>query len=264
MTKSVLKLSLIALVFLQLLSSCKKYQYVSVVGDSYRADINENIIETDSVLISYRYNGKGCPLKVNVVNRLNQPLYVDWSKSSVIINGQRFSLWMDASSIKTNTESVEYQWSKDISTTSSSTNGVIVKNERVSFIPPHSGVVYQTPFALFKIWIELPDTTTFKRVPIATEVESMNAKLYSFTRDNSPLVFRSFLTISTNEQFTNPRFFDNTFWITNIIETQASPDNLLNTFPNQFYNSKATGFGAFMGGVALAGGIVVILLTAGQ
>lgn len=263
MTKSVLKLSIIALVFLQLLSSCKKFQYVTVVGDSYRAEINENIIETDSVLIRYDFRGRGCPVTINVVNKLNQPLYVDWSKSSVIINGQRFSYWSDAATIKSNTESIEYQWTKNISTTNSTTNGVIVKNERVSFIPPHSGVIY-TPVHLRKQWIELPDTSTAKKVQIATQVESMNGKLYSFTQDASPLEFRSFLTTSTNEQFTSPRFFDNTFWINNIIETQASPDNLLNTFPNQFYNSKSTGFGAFMGGVVLAGGIVVILLTAGQ
>jgi len=245
--------------FLLSLSSCKKFQYLTVVGDFYKDQTNENLIETDTLLISYNFNGDGCPVAITVFNKSNQPLYIDWSKSSVIINGQRFSYWTDASTIRTNTESTEIRWTKNFSSTSSTTNGVIVKNERISFIPPKAGIVY-IPISIKNSWIEM-DYSTGQKINVPCNVESMNGMFYSFSEENTPFQFRSFITISTNEQFSNPRFFDSNFWVNSIIETQASPESLLNTFPNQFYNSKASGFGAFMGGVALTGVIFLVLLS---
>jgi len=262
MNFSFVKTLFFASFFLLSLSSCKKYQYLSVVGNSYNEQSMENRIETDTLVIKYAFKGDGCPVEITVFNKSNQPLYVDWSKSSVIMAGQRFSYWTDASAIKTNTESSEIRWTKNYSTTSSSTKGIIVKNERVSFIPPNAGIVYN-PISLKNSWIEM-DETTGQKINVPCDVESMNGTFYRFSEDNTPFGFRSFLTISTNEQFTNPRFFDSNFWVNEVIETQASPENLLNTFPNQFYNSKATGFGAFMGGVAMAIGVVLIVATAGE
>jgi len=248
--------------FILSLSSCKKYQYLTVVGDIYSEQNAENRIETDTLLINYNFNGYGCPVKITVFNKSNQPLYIDWSKSSVIIAGQRFSYWTDASTLRTNTESTEIRWTKDFSTTNSSTNGVIVKNERISFIPPKAGIIYK-PISLKNSWIEM-NASTGQKINVPCDVESMNGIFYSFTEDNSPFEFRSFITISTNEQFSNPRFFDSKFWVNSIIETQAEPVDLLNTYPNQFFNSKATGFGAFMGGVALTGALIFVILSDGE
>jgi len=262
MNFSFVKTLLFASLLLLLLPSCKKYQYLTVVGEVYDEQTTANKIETDTLIVKYAFNGDGCPVEIVVFNKSTQPLYVDWSKSSVIIAGQRFSYWTDASTINTNTQSTEIRWTKNFSTTNSSTSGVIVKDERVSFIPPKSGIIYN-PVALKNAWIDM-DETSGKKIKVPCTVESMNGVSYDFTEENTPFEFRSFVTVATNEQFANPRFFDTKFWVNSIVETQASPEELLNTYQNQFFNSKATGFGAFIGGVAMAIGVVLIVATAGE
>jgi hypothetical protein len=255
-----LRFTLVSILFLLLFSSCKKYQYLSVVGDVYNEKIMENQIETDSLIINYSFNGPDCPVKITVYNKLNQPIYVDWSKSSVILGGQRFSYWTDATSIKMNTESTEIKWNRIVSTASSNTNGVMVRNERISFIPPNSNVIY-SPISIKSSWIEL-DPSYGKKGDVPCNYESMNGLFYYYAKENTPFEFRSFITLSTNEQFTNPRFFDSNFWVNEIMITKAGPNELLNFMPSQFYNSKPTGFGGFIGGVVLSAAIVLAIMTA--
>jgi hypothetical protein len=106
--------------------------------------------------------------------------------------------------------------------------------------------------------------TSGEKIKVPCTFESMNGVSYGFTEENTPFEFRSFITVATNEQFTNPRFFDTKLWVNSILETKASPEELLNTYQNQFYNSKATGFGAFMGGIATAIGLVLIVASEGE
>lgn len=209
------------------------------------------------MIIRYLFDGINCPIKINVVNKLNQPIYIDWSKSAVIINGQRLSYWSDVAIINTLTRSAEIKWTEDISTTRGFTSGIIVKNERVSFIPPKSGIVY-SPMNLVSNWMELPDASDFKKIDVPTEIGILKGYFYNYERKDSPLEFRSFLTISPNEQFTNPTYFDNVFWVNEVLETQAKPAELLNTFSNNFHTKKLTGFGGFLTGVA--GGILILLV----
>jgi len=44
MTKTIFKIAFLALMLSQFLISCVEYQHVSIVSDSFRSEINENII----------------------------------------------------------------------------------------------------------------------------------------------------------------------------------------------------------------------------
>lgn len=256
MIKVVFKLVFVALFIPSFLTSCVKYQHVSIVSDTYSPIVNENIIETDSLIIRYAFSGLSCPIQINVFNNIDQPIYIDWSKSAIILNGRRQTYWNDVSTINATTRTTEIQWTDDLSTSRGTTTGIIVKNERISFIPPKSGIVY-SPMNLVGDWMDLPNATEFKKGEVATETGTLRGLFYEYERQNSPLEFRSFLTLSSNEQFTNPKYFDNAFWVNEIVETQAEPAILLNRYSNNFYNSKLTGFGGFLAGIA--GGLLLII-----
>ncbi|NJK94028.1 MAG: hypothetical protein HC905_03050 [Bacteroidales bacterium] len=73
---------------------------------------------------------------------------------------------------------------------------------------------------------------------------TVQVKRYYYKKENTPMVFRCFLTFSTKEDFSNTKYTDNQFWITDIV---SSNSNLPIAKADKFYIKKTTGFGRFMG-----------------
>ena len=42
--------------------------------------------ENDTVRISYRFWGENAPVTITIYNKLDEPLYVDWGRSALIID----------------------------------------------------------------------------------------------------------------------------------------------------------------------------------
>ena len=251
---------LLLLASISTLVSCTQYQYATIISDTYRPDVHENVIENDSVLIRYIFIGQHCPITVSIFNKLKTPMYVDWSKSSVIMNGQRQSYWTDEAKINAQSASFNIQNNQKYATTYGNLRGTIVKDEKISFIPPNSGIVY-SPTNIRQNCFDMPEGSG-QKVKIGTVYGPVKGTSYTCSKEDSPLDFRSFLTISNDEQFTKPMYFDNAFWVTEYFETKAKPEDLANIFSNQFYNSKLTSGGVFFGGVFLGGVILTSILLA--
>ncbi|HNC30155.1 MAG TPA: hypothetical protein PKX08_09130, partial [Cyclobacteriaceae bacterium] len=83
-----MKLSLITALCI-VCTGCSTYQYVTV--SSPLKTQNEFIAENDTVKISYDFSGEQGPVKISIYNKLSTPLYVDWSKSALIIGDMRKS-----------------------------------------------------------------------------------------------------------------------------------------------------------------------------
>lgn len=262
MNLTFIKRSIVIFTGILLFSSCKEYQFATVISDTYRPEIHENVIENDTVLIRYLFLGENCPITVSIFNKLKQPLYVDWSKSSVIINSEKQSYWVDEARINSTSRELSYQYTKSISTTYGNMQGSIIKNEKISFIPPNAGVVY-TPIQIQPNWIEVgSEEYTGEKVKIATVYGAVKGNAFTYNKSQTPLDFRSFLTLSVDEQFSKPMYFDNAFWVSEIFTTKAKPEELSNIFPNQFHNTRTTKGGLFFGGVFLGALVLTGILVA--
>ena len=238
-------------------SSCSKYQYVALTSSAYQTDTYEIVEENDTVKVSYTFTGANCPINIKVYNKTLSPIYVDWSKSAVIINGQRYSYWVDQSTINANIEGTEIRWTEDISSQNASIQGTIHKNEKVSFIPPESFVISK-PINIRTSSISLDETDKKeKKIQISSRVGEANAYKYTFTKDDSPVSFRSYITYSTNSNLSNPKHFDTSFWANEVLATQLKPD-AITLRPNQFYLSAVKNNSS---GVILitTGGLLAIL-----
>ncbi len=89
---------------------------------------------------------------------------------------------------------------------------------------------------------------------------AIKVKAAYFTKDNSPLSFKSYLTLyTTTDQVIKPLAFQHDFYISKSIRTQANPKNVAeyqNRSPDLFYTQKTTGYGKVIGGVAVATAVV--------
>lgn len=234
--KSLIKIAS-GLTFLVLFSSCWVYQHVSLQGNAPQNDKSEFVIENDSIAILYSFYGEGGPITINISNKLNQPLYVDWRKSALIINGQSFTLWKDQASLSAYTSSYSVMQDDQVTHISGNIEGSIVKNDKVSFIPPHAKIVINS-YSLYNGLFNTPDQAGEKIKFFTADGYKRKATKYAFSEQTSPFNFRIFLSVSLDDNFKSPFQFDNNFWVSEYFTTTADPSALDIYFGNQFYNTK--------------------------
>ena len=71
------------------LSACSSYYYSMLNSNDPVGEKNERgdfVQENDTVRISYRFWGENAPVTITIYNKLDEPLYVDWGRSALIID----------------------------------------------------------------------------------------------------------------------------------------------------------------------------------
>src|SRR5690349_7860336 len=85
----------ITLILLSLLgfSSCATYQYITLGSPEVATDASKSLSwENDTMRVTYNFHGEGGPISITVGNKMDKPLFVNWTKSALIRDGQAFSL----------------------------------------------------------------------------------------------------------------------------------------------------------------------------
>lgn len=187
--------------------------------------------ENDSIEINYSFWADKGIMSFSVTNQLPIPIYIDWKKSNFISNNDKFNYWDDEERSKGinlgNQINSGYLYKGPLlipylsiyeyasaSITYSVSNKV--KPERLTFMPPKS-IIYKSPYYLTTS--NYPDKINFetkKEKRLDKSRKSTTIYLKSFTKENSPLIFRNFLTFSFSEDFKNEFYIDNEFFVREI------------------------------------------------
>lgn len=122
--------------------SCKSHHYLTI--SSTNNEFSE-LQYKDSVSVSYRFNGPHSPIIVKIDNKSMRPVYVDWTKSSVVVNGESFPFYQNIGLLNSRTVSSSYDVSRswffrESMFTVSRTKGTIAFPESVSHIPDNSNI----------------------------------------------------------------------------------------------------------------------------
>lgn len=240
------------------LSACTKYQFATVDGNLQRNNRNEFVSETDSFRVEYNFNGHSGPVKISIHNKLDIPLYVNWKKSAIVIDGKSSTYWKDQAILDGSTSSVGIESANTVSTSSGSISGTITKSDEISFIAPKSYAdvsMIRLKSDMFKFNKSLK--------PISATYSALSGPesdpTYFFDDEDSPMHYSSYITLSYDPNFEHEAIIKNEFWVREVMETYTKPKSIpmKGKAPDSFYNSKATGFGTFMGIIGL-GALVVL------
>ncbi|MEJ7558246.1 MAG: hypothetical protein WKF66_08055 [Pedobacter sp.] len=256
--KRLFNLCLSAVCFLSI-TSCSKY-YISTLSstnalkDEQTGQFN---IENDSVQVTYSFAGENAPVKITVKNKLQVPLYVDWAKSSLIFEEKSTSYVPDKIAFNGDL-SLDTWRQSNITGTDGEIKGEIATPNPTSFIPPNSKVESKTIFLKSAAFIALPDTTFKKTEQVASHQGRVKVHSVNFTRENSPVFFRSYLTLYTESETGKKAFaLDNEFYISRSIRSYVSPNNLVDynggNFSDVFYTKRTTTHGNIITGVGVLG-----------
>jgi hypothetical protein len=208
-----------------LLSGCSRIQYVFIDSHLNQNEKKEFITENDTVLIKYSFAGEDFPITLTIFNKLNQPLYIDWDRSVVVINNIQV-------------------------------NGPFFHEDQANYISPLSSVIV-TSNKLRSEFIEVDHNDP--GIKFSSPPDGLSGRKYSFDEKTTPLFFRDILALTTNEDYSIPTFYDYSFWVSNIIQTNAGSSNMPYEPLNRFIIRKTTAAGNIMGWTAI---IAVTVLAA--
>jgi len=239
-----------------LFASCSKYQYGTL--NSTNAVKNEQsgdfIVENYTLAIVYRFKGENAPLNIQIKNKLNEPLHVDWRRSALILGDKAVVYADNKISIQGETFSQSTYGSFSRLDDSKSRSGTLAATaslpENDSFIPPHS-TIERTLLKLSDTLISLPKGKFNQVQMYSLDGEIVySVKSATFTREDSPLVFRSYLTFYT-EKGKEAKVFpiQQEFYLSQLVQagqrgnkSEFNPGNRSDIF----YTSKATGYAKTM------------------
>jgi hypothetical protein len=209
---------LLSALVLLLLNSCTAYYYSMLDSNDSNGGKNlshDFVQENDSAVVTYCFTGENAPVAISVYNKLDEPLYVDWARSALIID---------------DVASNYYQSSAIVHPDEVMPTGMPVP-KGIGFVPPHSRIV-ETPLQLSNI--------TYKKIPKEayspqTFARANNGEVTlptcNFTEANSPLFFRSYLTLFVGDKDGKEKQhmnFQRSFYVSKVIRGGTlSPDNLL-------------------------------------
>lgn len=211
------------------LTSCSSYYYSVVSSNDSGGERNRQrdfVQETDSVRISYSFNGENAPISISIYNKLNEPLFVDWTRSALIIDEAATSYYDEKAAIQGETESKNYHWSKRWSDSHGSFAGEITLPKGVSFIPPQSKVE-KTPLKLANFPFDRIPNEEYRKSEFPTsKAGTVLMRTKEFTIEDTPLSFRSYLTLYTADKEGKPdklTTFEREFYISKLIKTGNVP-----------------------------------------
>lgn len=245
-----------------LLSSCKAYQMSTISSLDAKLDSTGVFkIENDSLSLSYNFTGENEPLNIEVFNKLNEPLYVNWAKSAMISSDKAYSYASDEIRIQGSTSSISTQYSRrgDVFT-DGSISATAKLSQYETFIPPHSKI-NRTIYILKNLETDKLLKADFQKVYLNYDDGSGLApgKRASFSADHSPLKFKSYLTMYTMKD-NQPMVFSRQqeFFISGIVKTAVSPSSLYEFKHNRgdvIVNAKTTGYAKTIAVIGLVGAV---------
>jgi len=221
---SSIHLILFTFICFMVLPGCTEYQYITVNSNLNKNENKEFNVENDTVSIKYKFSGQNFQLSQTIFNKLQVPLYIDWQRTNIIVNGNQIS---DS-----------------------------IYEDQAGYIAPRSKItIVSNP--LMEQFINLKPLESIPQA-VVNKGENNNWVMLTFDKGTTPLFFRNYLTLTTHDDFSYPMNIDNSFWFSNILQNMTSPSSETKSRSDQFYLQRTTGFGKVLGWTT---GIAVIVLS---
>lgn len=205
---------------LLLLSSCSTY-YCSTMNsrDSYtiKNEYGEFVVEGDSLDVVYSFYGHNAPITVGVVNKMSKPLFVDWSKSGIMIDDVPTSYIESQEDLKDDdTKLTDFAY-------------FLNNFDNLSYAKPYSRLNRQilelTNFNFHKI-----NDSLYNKWNTEADSWGENKKYQTirFVEADSPIYLRTFLTVYEDSRSLKDAFYyENTFYMSELIKLKgASPESI--------------------------------------
>ncbi|WP_338872699.1 hypothetical protein WBJ53_28630 [Spirosoma sp. SC4-14] len=219
---------LLGVSFLLLTSCTRNVQVVTLRGNNVKPTDTGLILDNDTLTLRYTFTSERGRIHFSITNKLNQPLYVDWKRSSLIVGQDKVDYWRDVSGIELtsyNSRYGRYSIGRAV--------GTVSKDEQVTFIPPKTKIDKQQFVVLPTGNLHLsgtPEVIQEKPKWNPERKKPVNIHTFMYGDEKSPLSFRNYITLSTDKDFKTEFHIDTQFWASDV---KVMPYNQLISGPVQ-------------------------------
>ncbi|WP_419701403.1 hypothetical protein [Mucilaginibacter sp. NFX135] len=230
-----MKTLLIISMAIALLSSCSTYQMntLSSTNTAHNEQTGEFKLENDSVKITYSFAGENVPIHVSIYNKLNEPIYADWERSAFVMDKKSTSYADGVLQVNGTVSSTSI--GRGIRYSDENISAQVTLPQNVAFIPPHSQVSKTITNVDSREFQYIADTLfTKSKVPSGYGGSDLKVKIARFEKENSPLFFKSYLTLYTlNNNVQKLITYQNDFYVSEAFRSSLGPENFSNFGDNR-------------------------------
>lgn len=219
------KLLLIAPIML-FFASCKPYQYFTVAAPELQQDsLKQYVFENDTMKVLYNFTGYQGPLKVTVINKLKEPIFLDWNRSAMIMNGESVALYQPSFQFSGRSVGSSVEVIKDVSLNSSRMSGTLSGQEGVDMIPPGSSRQRSVLAPLHRSLLDAGFNTENKKY-FDDDKTSIRGRFLDYSESSTPLIFKTCFSFRLESTPDLVRHFESRFFIKDVFVTIAGPDQV--------------------------------------
>ncbi|HUC81968.1 MAG TPA: hypothetical protein VMR70_13715 [Flavisolibacter sp.] len=205
--------------FLVVLSSCNHYNYLTVSGKNVvKNEKSQLVAETDTLRVQYSFSENDGKIGFEILNKTDEMVEIDWKKSAIILGDQAVSLFNSEATLSGRVQSdvAPDQRVMLAPPPGASLNARILISEPNQFIFPKSFIAKWSASLPFRAQVNGLDSLKKREGEklqlLSNGFTPVSYKRFQFSADQSPLLFRSFLTFrigkeGNQKEFTQEHFF---------------------------------------------------------
>ncbi|QKZ11334.1 hypothetical protein [Spirosoma sp. KUDC1026] len=209
---------LLALCLLALAACSPQAQLVTLRGNNVQTVPDKGLVlDNDTLTLTYDFSSSRGLMHITLVNKLQQPLYVDWKRSSFIIGQNKLDYWYDVANVNLSGSFAGSGLYRRYST--GSLSGTITKEDAVGFIPPNTKIEKKDFVVVPQGNLLLkgqPEITHQNSKADPGKKQPIVVSIFNYSEEKSPLTFRNYLTLSTDKDFKNEFHIDTQFWASDV------------------------------------------------
>jgi hypothetical protein len=256
-----MRIFLVSITSLLFITSCSKYQCVSISSDDTdRNEKNEFFIDNDSLRVTFNFYDRRGTVHVSIFNKTTEIFGVNWAKSFVIVNESPSSFF--------NPE-VQVQGELDKTQTANShlikLSATAVQLQAIQYIPPQTAVSH-AGLALTQGGFLDNDKYQFKKESMKVLDVPRRIKRANIEKSNSPLRFRIYLTlVPEGSAGANPIILERSFYASGLINTSDEASVIFpgNQNGNMIIMKKSTTAGVILKTTVTIGLLTLVCAAAG-
>lgn len=227
------------------LTACTTYQYYSMTGDLPLAEDQSFHFTSNAVEVNYKFGENGI-LIMDICNRSDAMIFIDWERSSLIFNQETIPFPQDEAYFQGNA-SYNHPLGQDF-------EGVIQSNPHRRYIPPKTRLK-ESVHLNFANYLNLNETI------FEENTVTGSTKTYRYSKDNSPFAFQTYLYFSDLKEKKEPIIVHNSFWTQSIVSNMTEVTSQeYNQFALEDYNDA--GYGLFA--IVVGAGLIYLVAVADE
>jgi hypothetical protein len=196
-------------------------------GKNIKETSDYYVFENDTVKIVYAFWVVSGKFEFTIENKLTTPIYIDWKKSNLVYNDAPNVYWTEETTVNSKSVStgigIRGSYGIAVGTAVTSEESVIRPKERITFLPPASRIT-RNEYAIEKAKYYVMDLNNAgESVKHAADEKKMTT-IYEqvFSKENTPIRMRNFLTLSSKENFESEWFIENSFYLHQVQEMELT------------------------------------------